>query len=308
MTHTNDVELVANAGWDERILIGRNAPLVNTTVVVTRRYVVLVDTMINEVTAGKLLALAEPYRDGGRSLLIANTHADYDHCWGNQLFAEMGIPIIGHRKSVPIFSQRDSVAFLERMRRAEPDLFGDVKPTPPTILLEETLVIDGGDLTLELLPTPGHTVDHLSVYIPEIGTLLVGDAAEFPYPMARTPEGLPPMRDSLARLATLDAETVLYCHAAVETGRQLLHENIAYFDRLEAACRAAVARGIPCDPAADADVIALVGLPYEQAVPGGEAWHTVHDFYRTTGHAQQLRHMLATLQNNRRSSDAAPSY
>ncbi|MDT8304670.1 MAG: MBL fold metallo-hydrolase [Anaerolineae bacterium] len=295
MAHTNEVELVTNTGWDERILVCRNGELVYTTIVVSRRYVVIVDTMINEATAGKLLELAQPYLGEDRTLLVVNTHADYDHCWGNQLFAEVGVPIIGRFLSVPIFSQPDSVAFLEQMRNNEPGIFGAVIPTPPTVLFDETLTIDGGDLTLELFPTPGHTLDHLSIYIPEISTLLAADAAEVPYPVARTAAGLPAMRRSLARLAGVQAETVLYCHAPVMMGAQLLHDNIAYFDKLEAACRAALERGVPADPPAGADVIALVGLPYAAAVPDGEAWQNVHGYYRSEGHTHQLRQMLAAL-------------
>lgn len=295
MAHTSEVELVANAGWDERVLVCRNGRLVDTTIVVSRRYVVIVDTMINEVTAGKLLELAQPYLGEERALLVINTHADYDHCWGNQLFAEMGVPIIGRFLSVPIFSQPDSVAFLEQMRNDEPGIFGAVTPTPPSVLFDETLTIDGGDLTLELFATPGHTLDHLSLYIPEISTLLAADAGEVPYPVARTAAGLPAMRRSLARLTGVQAQTVLYCHAPVTMGAQLLHDNIAYFDKLEAACRAALERGVPVDPPADADVIEVVGLPYAAAVPDGETWHSVHEYYRTEGHAQQLRQMLAAL-------------
>ncbi len=295
MSHSNEVELVANGGWDERILVFRNALLVDTFAIVTARYVVVVDTMINAATAEKVWAGVRPYLTPPRSLLVINTHADYDHCWGNQFFAALGAPIMGRRASVSIFSEPDPVAFLQRVQVDEPDIFGDVVPTPPAILFGETLTIDGGDLTLELFATPGHTVDHASLYIPEINTLLAADAAELPYPVARTAAGLPAMRQSLAKLAALNAVTVLYCHAPTDMGPQLLHDNIAYFDQLEAACRTALARGVPANPPEDADVIELVGLRYETAVPQTDRWQNVHEYYRTVGHAAQLRAMLANL-------------
>lgn len=298
MSHSNSVEFVENGRWDERILVFRNAPLVDTFVVITARYVVVVDTMINAMTGGKLFDVARPYLTDNRSLLVINTHADYDHSWGNQFFAAMGVPIIGRRASVPIFSEPDPIAFLQRMQADEPDIFGEVTPTPPTILYDEQLTIDGGDLTLQLLATPGHTVDHASLYIPEISTLLAADAAELPYPMARTMAGLPAMRQSLAKLAALNAETMLYCHAPTDIGPQLLHDNIAYYDKMEAACRAALFRSVPANPPDDADVIALVGFPYETAVPQTARWQNVHEYYRTRGHAAQLRAMLATVSSN----------
>ncbi len=293
--HSNDVQLLDNDGWDERILLCRNQKLVDTTIVVSRRYVVVVDTMISPATGEALLELASRHLNGRRSLLVVNTHADYDHVWGNQIFAKQGVPIIGRRSSVPIFTRPGSVTFLQKMQQEEPAIFERVEPTPPSVLFDETLTIDGGDLTLELFATPGHTDDHCSIYIPEISTLLAADAAEFPFPMARTPQGLPDMRRSLSRLAALDADKVLYCHAPPEMGSQLLRDNISYFERLEEACRQALEQGLPADLRPEADIIKLVGLPYTEAVPNGERWQDVHDFHQTSGHAQQLSHMLASL-------------
>lgn len=308
MKHTNDVQLVTNAGWDERVLICRNAPLVDSYIIVSERYVVVVDTMINETTAEKLRSFAEPYLSDHRSLLVVNTHADYDHCWGNQHFAALAVPIIGHRLSVPIFSSPDTVNFRERVQAEEPEIFGAVVPTPPSILLDEKLTIDGGDLTFELFATPGHTVDHLSLYIPEIDILLAGDAAEFPYPMARTASGMQPMRKSLATLAALKAETVLYCHAPVEIGPQLLEDNIAYFDRLEAACRAALARTTPAEAPEGTEIVDWVGLRYQAAVPDKEVWQEVHEHYRKEGHARQLEQMLTTVVGERQDKSRQQRY
>lgn len=296
MAHTNELQLIENGGWDERILVCRNGELVDTFIVLTERFVVLVDTVINPQTAGQMLAWARPYLQNGRQLLVVNTHADYDHCWGNQLFAgETAVqpaPIIGSHRSPAKFQQAEAMAYLAKMKELEPEVFGEVIFTPPTLLIHDKFVIDGGDLTLVLLPTPGHTDDHYSLYLPEIKTILAADAAELPYPMARTPEGLPQMRESLASLAALDAETVLYCHAPVTIGRQLLVDNIAYFNAIEARCRAALAGGMLPMPGEDADVIALVNCGYETAVPDTPEWHAVHDYYKTTGHASQIRAML----------------
>jgi glyoxylase-like metal-dependent hydrolase (beta-lactamase superfamily II) len=297
MAHTNDVQLLANQGWDERILVCRNGWLVDTFIVITERYVVLVDTIINPTTAAKMVEYAQPYLGNGRQLLVVNSHADYDHYWGNQLFsgphAQFPAPIIGSRLCAEQFHQPDSRQSLQEKQAQEPEIFNEVVLTPPTILFDERMSIDGGDLTLKLFPTPGHTVDHTAIYIPEIKTLLAADAAEVPYPAARTPAGLPIMRQSLAKLAALNPATALYCHAPVTIGPQLLHDNIAYFDKIEAHCRAALVRGIPTQPADDVDVAQLINLPFEQAIPTGEHWQGIHEYYRTKGHAAQIRMMLA---------------
>lgn len=299
MSHTNELELIKNGGWDERILVCRNGRLVQTFIIITKQFVLLVDTVINPQTAGQMLELARPYLAEGRQLLVINTHADYDHCWGNQLFAgETAVhpaPIIGSHLSPAVFAQDEAKTYLTRMQELEPAIFSDVIFTPPTLLIHDKFAIDGGDLTVELLPTPGHTDDHYALFLPEIKTILAADAAELPYPAARVPEGLPQMRASLAKLAALPAETVLYCHAPVTVGRQLLLDNIAYFNTIEAQCRAAIARGLPPEVSEDVDVLALVDCAYETAVPNTEQWHNIHDYYKTAGHASQVRVMLQWL-------------
>jgi len=300
MAHTNNLTLLPNQGWDERILICRNDELVQVFIVVTDRYVVLVDTLINPATAQKLVEYAQPHLAAGRTLLVINTHADYDHAWGNQRFvgqdAAHPAPIVASLRCAARFAQPDAMATLRAMQEAEPGIFGEVRLSPPTVLFDEQLTIDGGDLTLQLFATPGHTPDHISIYIPEIATLLAGDAAELPYPAARTAEELPLMRASLHALVAFEAKTVLYCHAPTAAGPQLLRDNIAYFDALEQACRAALAHGMPsAELVDDADLIARVGCPYADVTPHTDAWRDVHAFYRTAGHAAQLRMMLAWL-------------
>jgi glyoxylase-like metal-dependent hydrolase (beta-lactamase superfamily II) len=302
MAHTNEVQVVANEGWDERIVVCRNGRLVDTFIITTKRYVVIVDTMINAATGRKLLAVAQEKLDNGRQLLVVNTHGDYDHCWGNMVFggetAVHPAPIIGSKLSVPLFDQPEALETLNQFQAREPDIFNEIVFVPPTVQVDGRLLIDGGDLTLELFPTPGHTVDHYALYIPEISTLLAADAAELPYPMARTVDGLPAMRQSLAQLAAMNAETVLYCHAPVTIGAQLLLDNKAYFDILEEKCRAALSRGLSPQPDENADVAQLVDCRYEETVPQGEDWQNVHEYYRTKGHAQNIRMTLEILRRD----------
>ena len=289
--------LIPNAGWDARILVCRCAPTVDAFIVITTRYVVLVDTLINPATARTMLALARPHLTAGRTLLVVNTHADWDHCWGNQLFAgpeaEAPAPIIGSRRCVELFHAPEAGSLLQQMQGREPGRFDEVRPVPPTIAFDDRLAIEGGDLTLELFPAPGHTPDHIAIHIPEIGTVLAGDAAEFPFPFARSADALPQLRATLARLAALQPTAALYCHAPETSGPELIADNIAYFDNLEARCHAALARGAPARPDAGADVEALVGSPFATAVQTRQGTE-IPAFY-AEGHRAHIRMMLEWL-------------
>ncbi|MCB0188572.1 MAG: hypothetical protein KDE31_30085, partial [Caldilineaceae bacterium] len=107
-----------------------------------------------------------------------------------------------------------------------------------------------------------------------------------------TVEGLPALRASLAKLATLDATTGLYCHAPVTIGPRLIRENIRYYDRLEERCRAALVNGAPAKPAAEADVAALIGYPFDEAVAVGEYGDFIGEHHRNNWHPHTIRMML----------------
>jgi len=203
-------------------------------------------------------------------------------------------PIIASRLCAERLRSEAAQFKLAEMRASEPGRFGDVVLTPPSLLFEQQLVIDGGDLTLQLFATPGHKPDHIAIFIPEIRTLLPGDAAELPFPFVESAATLPAMRDSLGRMAALNAETALYCHAPVTIGPALLQQNMAYFDTIEQRCRDALARGIPGTPAADADVEALVGFAFAEALPADADAAALEGFYRP-GHQAAIRAMLEYL-------------
>jgi len=120
------------------------------------------------------------------------------------------------------------------MELEQPGRFDGLVLTPPNITVgDEGLTIDGGDLTLTLVHTPGHTEDHFSLWIPELRTVLAADAAEQPFPHVDTPGGIARARASLARLQELEPRYVLPCHGDT-TEPALLERNIAYLDRVAA--------------------------------------------------------------------------
>jgi glyoxylase-like metal-dependent hydrolase (beta-lactamase superfamily II) len=298
MPYTNQVTWLANQGWDSRIHIAANGDLVNVFVLVTECYVILIDTLINPTTANALADFTQTFLPS-RQLLVVNTHSDWDHAWGNQLFAgpdaSHPAPIIAHTECAAQFDSPEAFATLKQMQQEAPDIFGDVRLTKPTLTFSQHLNINGGDLNLHLFPTPGHTPDHIAIYIPEISTLLAGDAAELPYPFARAATTLPTLRASLARMADLHAVTALYCHAPPTTGPHLIHDNIAYFDALEAACRAALAHGLDPMQVPDQELAAALDCDFASVAPTTGAWAEVSHESRTTGHAEQLRLMLTWL-------------
>jgi glyoxylase-like metal-dependent hydrolase (beta-lactamase superfamily II) len=227
-------------------------------------------------------------------VLVINTHADWDHVWGNGLFVgpltRFPAPIIGHRLAAERMTDPEATDFLASFKAENPGRFDSVQLWPPTIRFEGRLSIEGGDLTLDLIPTPGHTPDHVSIWIPEIRLMLAADAAEMPFPEVTRWELLPQLRESLRRLDQLAPATALYCHAAGNTDPTLIRHNIAYFDQLEERCRVRL-HDAPAE--LTGDPAAWLGWPLEEALPPGVSLQDLSsvDFY-LAGHVKAIQAMV----------------
>ena len=264
------LEILTPPGVDPRLILLRAGAEVDAVLVLAARMAVLVDTLPTPALCAEALARLAP-RIGGRPLYVVNSHMDWDHFWGNAAVAGRA-PILAQRAALPRYHDPAMPALLAR-KAAEETRFAGLALHPPDITFEGELALQGGDLTLQLLHTPGHTPDHLSVWIPEIATCLAVDAAEWPVPevWSDDPADLAALRGSLARLRALGARCVLPAHGQT-TSPALLDGNIAYFDALERRLRA----GGP-EPALAELVPEAAALPPDQA-----------EFYRGC-HASNLR-------------------
>ena len=143
--------------------------------------ITVVDTRNNPAEAEEILrdvadAFALPI------VAVVNTHAHYDHTFGNQIFAARGIPIYGHQLIAQHFSQHEGPRLrkVQEQPGSEPDKdWADVRLTPPTVPVSAPLRIDPGGRTIELLPLPaGHTDTDLAVLVPDARAWFLGDVIE----------------------------------------------------------------------------------------------------------------------------------
>ena len=225
---------VESTGWDPRIEVVECDKIVRAFVVRAERHTVIIDTLLGP-RSGKFL------RDvaNATNLLVINSHADWDHYWGNQVFGD--VPILGSSDSIERVVKTSGPEELERKRSEDPESYRNVRPTPPSITFPGEARIDGLDLTFQLIPTPGHRHDHLSVWIPEIRTLFPGDCVEDPLPLLDEGSGtryLGVFRHTLRRLIDLEPEWVFPCHAEPHRGSGLMQKNLGYLEKLHEEARA----------------------------------------------------------------------
>ncbi len=167
-------------------------------------------------------ALADLLQDG-REVVVVNTHADWDHVWGNCHFP--GARIIGHRRCrerLKEIGEADLAEFAAWQR-------GPITLLPPTVTFESRLDLPEFDAVL--FHTPGHTSDSISLYDRKDRVLVVGDNAERPIPSCIDPASLQAHVDSLAGYLTYDFDTVVPGHGELLTAADI-RANAEYLQNL----------------------------------------------------------------------------
>jgi glyoxylase-like metal-dependent hydrolase (beta-lactamase superfamily II) len=238
---------------------------VDAYVIITERYVVVLDTMFCPAdVAAMIRSVASEL--AGRTVLCVNSHADWDHAWGNAYFTgEHTAPIIAHEYCLTrLQSQEEADGLLEFQQKYA--LFRDVRLVPPTITFAESMVIYGGDLTIELKSAPGHHPDQIVAWIPELRLLLAFDAVEKPLPLMADQRCVPDMCTTLEQLIALQPERVLCSHGK-STSPQLITANLRYVREIESRCRLLLQKHQPTDEELEHGST-LIEYPFDEVIAG----------------------------------------
>ncbi|MBY5403037.1 MBL fold metallo-hydrolase [Rhizobium leguminosarum] len=224
------VELCSYPELDDRIVIVRAGDEVDGVFIRTERFNVLIDTLgTPELCLTALGMLGEQIN--ARPLIVINSHMDWDHFWGNAAIARRA-PIIAHAAALDRLRDPSAREVL-RDKASQESRFRDVDLIGPDITFSGSMTVNGGDLTLELIHTPGHMPDHVAVWIPELRICLAVDAVEYPIPevWSKNAGDLRLIRSSLERIRDLNARLVIPAHGRTHSP-SAVHDNLAYFQAL----------------------------------------------------------------------------
>ncbi|MDD1728455.1 MAG: MBL fold metallo-hydrolase [Methanospirillum sp.] len=181
------------------------------------RFHLLCDTHLGSASMDQVMQLlvADP---GFRQLVLFNSHADWDHIWGNGAFDNP--VIIGHEQCRVRMQERGIFdlnlnAHLQR---------GKVVLTPPNLTFSERLTFD--DEAIAIRHAPGHTEDSSVCYDLQDQVLYLGDLVEDPIPYLDAAD-LDQYITTLTSLLDHPARILVSAHSGL-VNRDLIRQNITY--------------------------------------------------------------------------------
>lgn len=248
----------------------------------------LVDTLFDlQLTRDMLNDFARAHRAARRIDTVVNTHANGDHCWGNQLVAHADI--IASRRGAAEMAELPpgQVALLVKVARTTQRLgaagtllanslgklglrkvaavaraapfvleafgefnFDDIELTPPSRTFDRELDVQVGNRTANLIEVgPAHTQGDVIVHVPDARTVFTGDIL---FAQAHPIIWAGPVRnwiDACERIEAMDVQTVVPGHGPLSTKRDVA-DTRHYLQYLSEQTRARYDAGMDVDSAA----------------------------------------------------------
>ncbi|MHA1667820.1 MAG: MBL fold metallo-hydrolase [Candidatus Heimdallarchaeaceae archaeon] len=177
------------------------------------------DTFLGPKSMKEVLIFLEKKGLFSKRKIIFNTHYDYDHFWGNQLFADD--IILSHelcyRKIIEVGEQE--------LRQYTNHQKGEVKLTLPNLIFSERVSFPSEQV--EFFFSPGHTPDSASCYDSKDKVLIVGDNIESPLPYLRE-DNFDDYIGSLEGYLSRNIYAVVSGHDDLMMDTMLIQKNLSY--------------------------------------------------------------------------------
>jgi len=162
----------------------------NAGIIVDGEASLLIDTLFDlKLTRDMLDTMRKSISAASHIDMVVNTHANGDHCWGNELVA--GAQIIASARTAEEMTTAISPAILAMTLKRAPELgqlgeflshafgsfdFDNITLTPPTKTFKDELTLKVGDKEVHLIEVgPAHTLGDTLVHIPADRVVFTAD-------------------------------------------------------------------------------------------------------------------------------------
>lgn len=160
-----------------------------------------------------------------KSIVVVNTHAHFDHFWGNCAF--QGATIVAHFLCKQAITTKQQDDFLEKNSKYQK---GQVELIAPSLTFEKRMIFE--EEGVELFHSPGHTRDAISCIDHQDQVLLVGDNIGLPIPSIYPGVRLQDYIETLERYRSLRLPNMISSHYN-QIEDVLIDANLRYLRKLQ---------------------------------------------------------------------------
>ena len=220
---------------------------VNSGIIYSCDSVCLIDPGILPVETEILVRFVKTKQIESQVLIL--THSHWDHLFGPEHFP--GATVIAQENFYyavqgeagrQIYLQVEKLTSHYKIIRQKPYVIPQPQKT-----FSERMSLEIGEISAQLIHTPGHAADHISIYLPEDGTLWAGDMLgdlEIPY----VNHSISDYESSLAKLGRLEISCLVPGHGSPTLDKTEINARMnadrAYLARLREQVTKAVADGL----------------------------------------------------------------
>lgn len=187
----------------------------------TPHYLFVIDTFLGQDAMKSLLETLGP-ASSLPQIVVINTHFHWDHIWGNGYFRNA--PIIAHSSCRALIAEHGNSETLAYGHFA----MGVFDIIPPNLTFDSHMAFP--DDGIELIHTPGHSEDSISIIDHVDDVLIAGDNIEAPIPYLSSRD-IAQFASTLRSYQSHQWKAIVAGHA-VDFDGTLLSGNIAYLDAL----------------------------------------------------------------------------
>jgi cyclase len=156
----------------DNVYVENEISVCNTSLVVTKEGVVVIDTPMVPANAKKWAKEASKF---GPLRYVINTEPHGDHISGNCYFGGTLVAHEGTREAILAAKVDDIKGMLRMMAPDSLPLDKDFRYRPPDVTFSQQLTLYLGDHTFHLINMPGHSPYQVAVYVPEERIVFTSD-------------------------------------------------------------------------------------------------------------------------------------
>jgi len=190
----------------------------NIYVIIGEKHIFICDTFLGPESMKGVKEHLKKYSD--KTIIIFNSHYDWDHHWGNCAFPNARIYAHHLTREKIIEEGEKGLETYKKFQR------GKITITPPnTVFFNAMSFVDE---QVDIFHSPGHTADSSSCFDLESKILFVGDNVEDPIPYIRSDlDGVAEYIETLELYTILDFDKLIPGHGPI-ADKTLLEQNLEY--------------------------------------------------------------------------------